>query len=248
MNQIYAYDSAFQNMAAAGSAHAARRIISIVRTIMPVASVLDVGCARGTWLRQWREQGVSGITGIDGDYVDRGRLEIAEENFLVHDLAHPFNLGRRFDLAQSLEVAEHLPPACAASFVAGLVSHAPAVLFSAAPPGQGGENHINEQPGQYWRDLFLTHDHVAIDCIRPLLAHEPAMPAWYRYNMLLYVQRDCLDLIAPFARQFLLGDRDPVPDWSPLRYRLRKTIVRSLPETLRNRLAQWNARRFPDAA
>ncbi len=237
--------SAFQNMAATGSAYAARRIISIVQTIATVQSVVDIGCARGTWLREWQAQGVDDIVGVDGEYVDRDKLEIAPRCFVTHDLAAHYDLQRRFDLAQSLEVAEHLPGARAASFVADLVSHAPVVLFSAAPPGQGGENHLNEQPYDYWRALFLHHDYGAIDCLRPLLKSDTAIPHWYRHNLLLFVRRDELPKIAPFARQFLLRDEEPVADTSPLAYKLRKHIVRSLPQPVCDRLARWNARRFP---
>jgi hypothetical protein len=245
MNEIYAYDSAFQNMAATGSAYAARRIISLVRTILPVRSIVDVGCARGTWLREWRAQAVDDVIGVDGDYVDRSKLEIDPHCFIVHDLAGSFNLGRSFDLSQSLEVAEHLPQTRAATFVADLVGHAAAVLFSAATPGQGGENHLNEQPGAYWQALFFNHDYIAIDCLRPLLTNDLQIPAWYRYNIILYVRRDNLKEIAPFALQFQLRDGVEVSDPSPLAYRLRKGVIRSLPKAVCDRLAQWNARRFP---
>jgi SAM-dependent methyltransferase len=244
MTEVYTYDSAFQNMAATGSAYAARRIISAVRTIVPVRSVVDIGCARGTWLREWQEQAVDDVVGVDGDYVDRSRLEIDPQCFVVADLAAPFNLGRRFDLAQSLEVAEHLPPARAATFVADLVAHAPVVLFSAATPGQGGEHHLNEQAAEYWQSIFLDHDFVAIDCLRPLLARERNIPVWYRYNLLLYVQRSNMEQISPFARQFQMRDGERIFDPSPLPYRLRKRIIRSLPRSVCDRLAQWNARRF----
>src|SRR5260221_14754716 len=106
MSNIYIFDSPFQNLAATGSAHAARRIISAVRTILPVRSVVDIGCARGTWLREWQAQAVDDVVGVDGDYVDRTRIEIDPGCFIVRDLALPFNLNRQFDLAQSLEVAE----------------------------------------------------------------------------------------------------------------------------------------------
>lgn len=247
MNRMYVYDAAFQNMAATGSAHAARCIIPLIRKIAPIHSVIDVGCARGTWLREWQHQGAADVVGVDGDYVDRTRLQIDPACFVVRDLAHGFNLERRFDLAQSLEVAEHLPPARAATFVSDLVAHAPVVLFSAAPPGQGGENHLNEQPAQYWRELFRDQDYVAIDCLRPRLARETNIPAWYRYNMLLYVRSDHLERIAPFARLFQLDDTKPVSDPSPLVYKLRKRIIRSLPQTVCDRLARWNARRFPES-
>jgi SAM-dependent methyltransferase len=241
---VYRYDHAFQNMAAAGSVYAARRVISAMRTILPVRSVIDIGCARGTWLREWQTQAVDDVIGVDGDYVDQSQLEIDPRCFVVTNLAMPFDLGRRFDLAQSLEVAEHLPPARAISFVADVVAHAPAVLFSAATPGQGGENHLNEQSGEFWRKLFLDHDYVAVDCLRPLLAKEQSIPAWYRYNLMLYVRRGNLERIAPFARQFQLYGGERISDPSPLSYRFRKIIVRSFPRSMCDHVARWNARRF----
>lgn len=65
------------------------------------------------------------------------------------DLTQPLSLGRKFDLCVSMEVAEHLPPSRADSFVADLVGLAPVVLFSAAVPEQGGTNHLNEQWPDY---------------------------------------------------------------------------------------------------
>ena len=240
---MYRYDYAFQNMAATGSAYASRRIISAVRTFLPVRSVIDIGCARGTWLREWQAQAVDDVVGLDGDYVDGSTLEIDPQCFVVSDLTEPFNLGRRFDLAQSLEVAEHLPPARAGTFVADVVAHAPVVLFSAATRGQGGENHLNEQAGAYWQRLFLDHDYVAVDCLRPLLIGEKKIPAWYRYNIMLYVQRSRMEEISPFARKFQIRDGELISDYSPLAYKLRKFIIRNLPKPIRDRLARWNARR-----
>jgi hypothetical protein len=195
-------------------------------------------------LREWQAQAVNDIIGVDGDYVDRSKLEVDPRCVMVADLASRFNLGRRFDVAQSLEVAEHLPSTRAATFIADVVAHAPVVLFSAATPGQGGENHLNEQSADYWRALFLEHDYVAIDCIRPLLAGDRKVPAWYRYNLMLYVERGSLERVNPFARQFCVRDEDRLSDTSPLSYRLRKGIIRLLPQIVCDRLAQWNARRF----
>lgn len=242
---MYIYDGSFQTMAAVGSADAARHIVGILQSVLSVTSVLDVGCARGTWLRAWRDSGVDDIVGVDGAYVDATRLDIPVACFQIHDLADPLAITRRFDLAQSLEVAEHLPKARAAGFVADLVALAPVVLFSAAPPGQGGEHHVNEQEPEWWRRLFAAHGYVAIDCVRPLLSRQPGIPAWYRYNLILYVHQDALDRLAPFARRFRVPDALPIPDVSPLPYRLRKRAVRILPRVVCDQLARWNARRFP---
>ncbi len=244
---IYAYDGAFQNMAAVASAYAARRIVAIMRTIMQVRSVVDIGCARATWLREWQAQCVKDVTGVDGAYVDCTRLEIEPCRFVATDLSHPFSLGRTFDLAQCLEVAEHLRPERAKSFVADLVALAPAVLFSAATPGQGGENHLNERPGRYWQSLFRAHGYVAVDCLRPILARDKKIPIWYRLNLVLYVHEDRLDLLTPSIRFFKVGANEVVADLAPPLYRVRQLAISLLPISICNRLARWNARRYPPA-
>lgn len=239
---MYSYNAAFQVLATS-SASAAQRIIQIVGTILPVGSVLDVGCARGTWPRVWQEAGCQDVLGVDGQYIDTNALEIQRERFITADLNQPIDLNRTFDLAECLEVAEHLPASRADSFVADLVRHAPAVLFSAATPGQGGEHHINEQPCSYWQAIFQRHGYVAVDCLRPLLARQTDIPHWYRYNLILYVRGDALDRLAPFARYFAFHDGQIVPDIAPLPYRARKLVIRCLPDWLCNRLSRWLAKR-----
>jgi 2-polyprenyl-3-methyl-5-hydroxy-6-metoxy-1,4-benzoquinol methylase len=82
--------------------------------------------------------GVHDICGVHRDYVSRSQLLIPDELFRAADLARPLALGRRFDLVQSLEVAEHITPAASEAFVENLARHAERfVLFSAAPPGKG---------------------------------------------------------------------------------------------------------------
>jgi hypothetical protein len=95
-----------------------------------------------------------------------------------------------FDLAVCLEVAEHLAPQSARSLIISLTQLAPAALFSAAIPSQGGEHHVNEQWPQYWTDIFAQHDFVCYDALRPRLWSNPAVAWWYAQNMLLFVKRD----------------------------------------------------------
>jgi hypothetical protein len=113
------------------------------------------------------------------------------------------------------------------------------VLFSAAPPGQGGEGHINERPYEFWRGLFAARGYTAFDCIRPAIAGRLKLPYWYRFNTLLYVHgRNKI----PFAIPGCLPAAEPVPDVSPPLFRLRKTVFRLLPRPALDRLAALNTR------
>jgi SAM-dependent methyltransferase len=166
---------------------------------MPVASVCDVGCGDGTWLRVFREQGVTDVLGIDGEYVAKDRLQIPAANFRAMDLRHRISLQRPFDLAISLEVAEHLPESRAASFVEDLTRLAPVILFSAAIPGQGGRNHVNEQWQTYWTATFTQCGYVVCDFLRPKIWRNRRIAYWYRQNALLFCSESSLEIIPELA-------------------------------------------------
>src|SRR6185437_3265527 len=120
------------------------------------------------------------------------------------------SVGRRFDLACSLEVAEHLPRERASDFVGLLTRSAPIVLFSAAIPGQGGNHHINEQWQSYWSELFRSRSFQAFDCIRPIVYGNPAVDWWYRQNTIVYCDhRHAPKHIQPLATRFDLDRIDP---------------------------------------
>lgn len=236
---MYEYDEQFYRYINEGSANSARKVLPILLDALPgpVESVLDVGCGAGAWLKVWSSLGAE-ITGLDGEYVNPDQLLIESERFVAADLSRDFFLEQRFSLVQSLEVAEHLPESSARGFVASLCRHADMVLFSAAPPGQGGENHINEQPYEFWRDLFREQGYALYDVIRPsLLSDEGVMP-WYRYNSFLYIN----DSVSPASHQalaaFRVAENVQVADLSPGLYQLRKRLVRLLPRGANTALAR----------
>jgi hypothetical protein len=135
-----------------------------------------------------RELGVEDTLGVDGAHVVLEALEIPRDRFVVHDLSLPLELERRFDLAISLEVAEHLPPECADAFVRTLVGLAPVVLFSAAVPGQGGTLHLNEQWPSYWAGKFEMQGYRCLDVLRDEFWGNDEVAWWYQQNMLLFVR------------------------------------------------------------
>jgi SAM-dependent methyltransferase len=186
-----------------GAWRSAQAMIPLILDFLAPRSVIDVGCGQGTWLAVFREHGVADVCGVDGDYIDRQRLEIPAECFLARDLSQPLRLPRRFDLAISLEVAEHLPPESADVFVESLVRLSPVVLFSAAAPYQGGTQHLNEQWPAYWAKQFAAHDFLPVDCLRRTLWARDDVEWWYAQNTLLYAQRAFLEGHALLLREHL---------------------------------------------
>lgn len=239
------YNTDFMTYTDRTSRFAAQTIATLLREWFSINSMLDVGCARGTWASVWREAGISDVHGVDGDYVGSDTLVVPRDCFSARDLSQPFDFARRFDLVQSLEVAEHIQPGAADTFVDNVVRHADGLLlFSAAPPGQGGEFHVNEQPYDYWRQKFAARDYVACDCLRPRLAGNRQISFWYRYNTFLYVCQERLPEVPEEVRASAVPEGKPIPDISPALFKLRKAMIRRLPSDTREWLAHAKARHF----
>ena len=231
------------------SGRSARRVVPHVMRLVAPASVIDFGCGMGTWLRAFADAGVGTILGIDGDHVTPEHMQIEPGHFVARDLARsldlPDDVPQRFDLAVSLEVAEHLPPKRAAGFVADLAAVAPAVLFSAAVPHQGGAGHVNEQWPEYWAALFAERGFRTVDCIRRLVWDDPDVAYYYAQNTFLFVEPTVLEHhthLHPFVAE--AGDcslsRIHPRRWlevnDPKRRSLTETL-RGLPWALRNVVA-----------
>src|SRR5579883_447502 len=190
------YDVTFFGGHHRGSRRSAAVIVPLVLEHFPARSVVDVGCGTGAWLAEFARNGITEYLGVDGDHVPRNMLMISVERFYACNLASFSPDGRCFDLACSLEVAEHLPADRAPHFVAALTDLAPAVLFSAAIPGQRGTGHVNEQWPSYWASLFAARGYVGVDCVRPRVFNDERVEPWYRQNVIAYCKKVPLGLTA----------------------------------------------------
>lgn len=187
------YNKDFYESRREGSRRSAEEIVPIIMEMVRPESVIDVGCGVGTWLSVFRDMGIEEILGIDGEWVDIEMLQIPQERFLSFDLKRPLIINRSFDLALSLEVAEHLPEESAEPFVDSLVKLAPVVLFSAAIPLQVGKGHLNEQWPDYWADHFEKRGYLVVDAIRRTIWQNDDVDYWYAQNILIFIKKGCLN-------------------------------------------------------
>lgn len=236
------YDHRFYSSQSSGSETAAEAIVPLVLDqVGPLRSVVDVGCGVAGWLAEFQRCGVPDVLGLDGDYVDRSLLRIPPSSFVPVDLAGDFSLGRRFDLVVSVEVAEHLPRERAGSFVEQLCELGDVVLFSAASPGQGGDDHLNEAWPSFWREHFRRHGYGCSDPFRPQIWDNDAIPFWYRQNLVLFRRGSSDEQVLDLAHPALVRSISRPPSARELPGLIRDGLA----TTLRHQRAKLSGRARP---
>lgn len=162
----------------------------ILQWVSPV-SIVDFGCAEGAWLGEaLRQNNDIEILGMDGDYINKERLKIPKECFRAVDLRQNILMEKRYDLAISTEVAEHLEEEFADIFIDNITKASDQVLFSAAIPGQGGTHHVNEQWQSYWVEKFRKRGYFCDYSVRNYFWNELKISSWRKQNLLFFSKKE----------------------------------------------------------
>jgi len=184
----------------------ARAVVPIVLDLVEnTSSVIDIGSGRGLWLKAFLENGVESVYGVDGSWVEEKDLVVPTECFSSMELDKEFVVNKEANLAISLEVAEHVPESSAEHFINQLTKTAPIVLFSAAIPGQGGTNHLNEQWPSYWEEKFKARGYIAVDAIRRKIWSNKDIAFFYSQNMFFFVKETELQNYPKLKSEFEAG-------------------------------------------
>lgn len=231
------YKNNFFNYVDRSSSLSAKHTLSKINLPFEIKSILDVGCGRGAWLAEWKKSLAEvNVLGIDGHYVNQDMLAIEKSEFMALDISNSFNLNKKFDLVQCLEVAEHIDNSKSKALIKNLIAHGDIILFSAATPGQGGEHHVNEQKLEYWKNLFEEEQYTCIDCIRSKIINNNKIEPWYRYNTLLYVNNKVLELKFKNNLHQIVPIGTPPNDLSSKYWKLRNNIIKNTPTLVLNML------------
>ncbi|MEP4195347.1 MAG: GtrA family protein [Aliishimia sp.] len=237
----HVYNDTFFDYIDSGARSSAQNLIGILSQSLSPSSVLDLGCGRGVWLDEWQRAGAQDVLGVDGDYVNRDELAISQDSFYAGDLTKPLYFKRRFDLAQSLEVGEHLPTSASEALVDSLTQASDRILFSAAVVGQGGEFHVNEQPLSFWQEMFEERGYRAYDCLRPHMKNNRDVEPWYRYNAVFYANEAGQRNLPASIRAHQVREGQSLQNAGDLMWCVRRNIVAQLPQNTVTRIAQARA-------
>ncbi|GAA6201292.1 hypothetical protein NBRC116599_25180 [Aquicoccus sp. SU-CL01552] len=182
-----------------GAVRASGPISDFVVENLPVKSVIDVGCGTGGIAVGFREAGCE-VMGLE--YSTAGLRYCRERGLnvrkfdLERDNYQDLGLENKFDLAVSTEVAEHLPAALSDRYVDTLCGLSDKVFMTAAIPGQGGVDHVNEQPHSYWIEKFerrgFLYNGSLSEMARSELRENRNVADWYSRNIMIFERNNLI--------------------------------------------------------
>lgn len=185
------YDSEYYEKSVDGAAILSSSVMvrSIFQEFAPKC-VVDVGCGTGALILAFRDHGCetfgleyspAGIAMCQKRGLNVKRFDL--ENEKLDDMT-------KYDVVTSMEVAEHLPEKSADTFVDLLCGLGDCIVFSAAHPGQGGSDHVNEQPQNYWIQKFeergFSHQRNLSDSWKIQWQESGKVANWYYENIMVF--------------------------------------------------------------
>ena len=133
--------------------------------ITPPGRIVDVGCATGEFIAEFRKRGYQSY-GIEGSenafkFIPK-KIRKFVQLFDLRDNFSELIFSKKFDIAICMEVAEHIEKEYSDIFVDNLCNLSDYVMMSAAPPGQKGHHHVNCQFSEYWEEKFKVYGYKRI--------------------------------------------------------------------------------------
>jgi SAM-dependent methyltransferase len=182
------YDRDYYHAQAASSEFTYRLFTQTLYAEFQPQTVVDIGCGGGGFSKAFMDLGCE-VRAFD---YSSDAIAVAQSRGVTLarqlDITKTDAIPAKGDLCTCLEVAEHLPETYARHLCQLLSTVAPNLAFTAAPPGQGGHLHVNEQPQCYWIERMeswgMRYDAEAVARIRQVFAGR--MGADYDDNLMIF--------------------------------------------------------------
>ncbi|NET02000.1 MAG: class I SAM-dependent methyltransferase [Sphaerospermopsis sp. SIO1G1] len=156
-------------------------------------TVIDVGCGTGALLMELQQRGITGI-GLEYSTAALKYCQTRGLKVKKFDIESYQAIDDVADVCISTEVAEHLPATYANKYVDLLTKISDIVVMTAAPPGQGGTDHVNEQPNEYWIEKFQQRKFDFDSALTLKLRREwEAKNVFYWYYQNVMIFKKCLN-------------------------------------------------------
>jgi SAM-dependent methyltransferase len=169
----------------------AAKLVNILIDYFNPSSVVDLGCGNAEFLSEFYKKGIL-IQGYEGSCFAIKKALIDKKYIQLFDLKNKIDSPRRYDLALCLEVAEHIENKFSQRLIENLTTLSDTVVFTAAPPGQGGHFHMNEQPREFWIDIFkqrnYNYDAQITERVRNDMKKDGVL-WWYCDNIMVFKRK-----------------------------------------------------------
>ena len=152
------YDDKFFDKNLEWNTPIAAKLAGVLLDCFHPRSVVDLGCGNAEFLNEFQKKGII-VQGYEGSRSAIGKASIDKQHIKLFDLRNKIEEKEKYDLALCLEVAEHIENKFSQRLVENLTSLSDKVVFTAATPGQGGHFHINEQPREFWVNIFKQRNY-----------------------------------------------------------------------------------------
>lgn len=185
------YDARYYDYVDAEAAAAAPVMVASLIARFSPQTLVDVGCGTGAFLAEAQRRGLT-VHGLEYSNAGIARARqkgVSVAQFDLTTAAAPTLPRPRFDLVTSFEVAEHLDAALADNYVNLLASLGGRIVMTAAVPGQGGMNHVNEQPNSYWIAKLEQRGFRHVPALTQALRQEwtpQLQQKWFGENVLVF--------------------------------------------------------------
>lgn len=125
-------------------------------------SVVDFGCGIGSYLYAAHQCGIKDLQGYDigGKHAKKYTEPVLHDRiYFDTDISKSMYPDKKYDIVLCIEVAEHIEPSGSFTLVSNLfhsTTRGKICIFTAAPPGQEGHQHINCKSKEEWDKIFYS--------------------------------------------------------------------------------------------